>query len=35
MVLPSTLISSSSKVMSGTVVFNSTRVPVQTLMDYI
>ncbi len=35
MVLPSPLISSSTKVMSGAVVFSGTRVPVQTLMDYI
>lgn len=35
MVLPSPLISSSTKVMSGAVVFSSTRVPVQTLIDYL
>jgi len=35
MALPSPLISSSAKVMSGAVVFAGTRVPVQTLMDYI
>jgi uncharacterized protein (DUF433 family) len=35
MALPSPLISSSTKVMSGAVVFTGTRVPVQTLMDYI
>jgi uncharacterized protein (DUF433 family) len=35
MVLPSPLVSSSTKVMSGAVVFTGTRVPVQTLMDYI
>ncbi len=35
MLLPSPLISSSSAIMSGAVVFNGTRVPVQTLMDYI
>ena len=35
MELPSPLISSSTKVMSGAVVFSGTRVPVQTLMDYI
>jgi len=35
MALPSPLISSSMKVMSGAVVFSGTRVPVQTLMDYI
>jgi uncharacterized protein (DUF433 family) len=35
MVLPSPLINSSTKVMSGAVVFSGTRVPVQTLMDYI
>ena len=33
--LPSPLISSSAKVMSAAVVFAGTRVPVQTLMDYI
>ncbi len=35
MVLPSPLITRSTKVMSGAVVFSGTRVPVQTLMDYI
>jgi len=35
MVLPSPLISCSTKIMSGAVVFSGTRVPVQTLMDYI
>ena len=35
MLPPSPFISSSTKVMSGTVVFSGTRVPVQTLMDYI
>lgn len=35
MALPSPLVSSSTKVMSGAVVFTGTRVPVQTLMDYI
>jgi len=35
MVLPSPLITCSTKVMSGAVVFSGTRVPVQTLMDYI
>ncbi len=35
MTLPSPLVSSSTKVMSGAVVFTGTRVPVQTLMDYI
>ena len=35
MALPSPLISSSTKVMSGAVVFSGTRVPVQTLMDYL
>ena len=35
MALPSPLISSSMKVMSGAVVFSGTRVPVQTLMDYL
>ena len=33
--LPFPLISSSAKVMSGAVVFAGTRVPLQTLMDYI
>jgi uncharacterized protein (DUF433 family) len=35
MSLPSPLISHSEKVMSGAVVFAGTRVPVQTLMDYL
>jgi uncharacterized protein (DUF433 family) len=35
MVPTSPLISSSTKVMSGAVVFSGTRVPVQTLIDYI
>ncbi|MBI1816192.1 MAG: DUF433 domain-containing protein [Deltaproteobacteria bacterium] len=35
MALPSPLISSSMNIMSGAVVFTGTRVPVQTLMDYI
>jgi uncharacterized protein (DUF433 family) len=35
MIPPSPLLSSSMKVMSGAVVFSGTRVPVQTLMDYI
>ena len=35
MTLPSPLISSSKKIMIGAVVFTGTRVPVQTLMDYI
>jgi len=35
MTLPAPLISSSAKVMSGAVVFGGTRVPVQTLMDYL
>ena len=33
--LPTPLISSSPQVMSGAVVFAGTRVPVQTLVDYI
>lgn len=33
--LPAPLISSSTKVMSGAVVFANTRVPVQTLIDYL
>ncbi len=33
--LPSPLITSSAEVMSGAVVFAGTRVPVQTLMDYL
>lgn len=35
MALPSPLVSRSMNVMSGAVVFTGTRVPVQTLMDYI
>lgn len=35
MSLPSPLIIHSEKVMSGAVVFAGTRVPVQTLMDYL
>ncbi|MFO1432332.1 MAG: DUF433 domain-containing protein [Candidatus Competibacteraceae bacterium] len=35
MSVPTPLISSSKEVMSGTVVFTGTRVPVQTLMDYL
>ena len=35
MALPSPIVSSSEKVMSGAVVFTGTRVPVQTLMDYL
>ena len=35
MTLPSPLITSSKEVMSGAVVFAGTRVPVQTLMDYL
>ena len=35
MSVPDPLISSSKKVMSGAVVFTGTRVPVQTLMDYL
>lgn len=35
MVLPSPLVSVSVNVMSGAVVFAGTRVPVQTLMDYL
>ena len=35
MAAPSPLISSSTRLMSGAVVFAGTRVPVQTLMDYI
>jgi len=35
MSLPNPLISCSAKVMSGAVVFGGTRVPVQTLMDYL
>lgn len=35
MSLPSPLISSSKDVMSGAVVFTGTRVPVQTLIDYL
>ena len=33
--LPETLITRSDAVMSGAVVFAGTRVPVQTLMDYL
>jgi uncharacterized protein (DUF433 family) len=35
MALPSPLISTSKNVMSGAVVFSGTRVPVQTLIDYL
>lgn len=35
MKLPQPLVSRSSEVMSGAVVFAGTRVPVQTLMDYL
>lgn len=35
MPVPSPLISSSPEIMSGTVVFSGTRVPVQTLVDYL
>ena len=35
MALPSPLITRSPDVMSGAVVFAGTRVPVQTLMDYL
>jgi uncharacterized protein (DUF433 family) len=35
MALPKLLITRSDEVMSGTVVFAGTRVPVQTLLDYI
>ena len=35
MALPSPLISRSDDVMSGEVVFAGTRVPVQTLLDYL
>jgi len=35
MVLPDSLVSTSTKIMSGAVVFTGTRVPVQTLMDYL
>jgi uncharacterized protein (DUF433 family) len=35
MSIPDPLITRSEKVMSGVVVFAGTRVPVQTLMDYI
>lgn len=35
MALPSPIITSSKEVMSGAVVFAGTRVPVQTLMDYL
>ncbi|MGH8575876.1 MAG: DUF433 domain-containing protein [Gammaproteobacteria bacterium] len=35
MSLPSPLITRSEQVMSGAVVFSRTRVPVQTLLDYL
>ena len=35
MALPDPLITRSEKVMSGAVVFSGTRVPVQTLIDYL
>ena len=35
MVLPDPIVSSSKEIMSGAVVFAGTRVPVQTLMDYL
>ena len=35
MSLPSPLITRSEQVMSGVVVFSGTRVPVQTLIDYL
>ena len=35
MSLPSPLISSCQDIMSGAVVFTETRVPVQTLLDYL
>ncbi len=35
MTLPSPLITRSAEVMSGAVVFAGTRVPVQTLIDYL
>jgi uncharacterized protein (DUF433 family) len=35
MALPDPIVSSSKDVMSGAVVFAGTRVPVQTLMDYL
>jgi len=35
MVLPDSLVSTSTKIMSGAVVSTGTRVPVQTLMDYL
>ncbi len=35
MSIPSPLVSRSEEVMSGAVVFAGTRVPVQTLLDYI
>jgi uncharacterized protein (DUF433 family) len=35
MSVPGPLISSSKEIMSGAVVFTGTRVPVQTLMDYL
>lgn len=35
MALPEPLISSAGEIMSGAVVFTGTRVPVQTLIDYL
>ncbi len=35
MALPTPIVSSSKGIMSGSVVFAGTRVPVQTLMDYL
>ncbi len=35
MAVPNPLVTSSEKVMSGAVVFAGTRVPVQTLIDYL
>ena len=35
MVVPKSLITRSEQIMSGTVVFAGTRVPVQTLLDYL
>ena len=35
MALPTLLVTRSDEVMSGAVVFTSTRVPVQTLLDYL
>ena len=35
MSVPDPLINSSKEIMSGAVVFTGTRVPVQTLMDYL